>query len=262
LPGKGITPTCPGFPAGFQPTVQPGLDPNLGTGEMNVVNSLLNYKAGQQFPTSQTDAPVNPIGWDMETVPKGAAANTIVDQYDFNLASSLGTTGIGTGSFQATLCWDDPVTISNSSALTTVGSNTTFSRTTLSGGTFNPGGGTAAPLMTDLDLYLFQLTGSGSLGNPVNYSTSDIDNQEYVYATGLFAGNYALVVTNAQYGAPSATPYGLAWSTQVVPEPGTWALLSAGVAVWICGRRITRRSSRANGPEPGPGAAVRRWRAA
>jgi hypothetical protein len=230
LAGTGITPPCPGFPSGFNPNVQPGLDPNLGTGEMNVVNSLVNYRAGQNPPTNISSAFVNPIGWDMETVQSGSAANSIIDYYRFNIAAPLA------GSFQATLCWDDPVTISNSSALTTIGSNTTFSRNTLSGGTFNPGGGTLAPLMTDLDLYLFQLNPDNSLGNVVNYSTSDIDNQEYVYAKNLPAGNYELVVTNAQYAVPSVTPYALAWSTQPVPEPGTWVLLTAGLVLLIGGR--------------------------
>jgi hypothetical protein len=232
LPGKGVTPVCPGFPVGFAPNVQPGLDPNLGTGEMNVVNSLVNYQAGRGTATTITNAFVKPIGWDMETVASGFGANTIAYSYDFNLANSLGTAGLASGSFQATLCWDDPVTISNSGSLANpVGPNTTFSRLTQSG-TLNA----SAPMMTDLDLYLFQLT-DGTLGAPVTYSTSDIDNQEYVYAAGLAAGNYALVVTNAQYGTPSNTTYGLAWSTQAVPEPGTWALMSAGLAAWFCGRR-------------------------
>jgi len=234
LPGKGVTPVAPGMPAGFAPTVQPGLDPNLGTGEMNVVNSLLNYKAGQQGPTNVTGNPVNPVGWDVQTVPAGAAANTIVDKYDFSLPTGLGLYG----SFQATLAWDDVVTASNLT-LGSFGANTTFARNTASGGNYNPAAGTAAPMMTDLDLYLFQLNANGTLGPSVTYSTSDIDNEEYVYSQGLAAGNYELDITNAQYNAPSATPYGLAWSTTYVPEPGSLGLLSVGL-LGLMRRRRTR----------------------
>jgi hypothetical protein len=236
-----ITPLLAGTTAaqfgGSNPLVRPGLDPNMGTGEMNVVNSLVNYRAGQQRPTNVTGNPVNPIGWDVTTVAQGAAANTIVDKYDFSLGSGLGAYG----ALQATLCWDDPVTINNPGAGNTFGANSTFARNTASGGNYNPGGGAAAPLMTDLDLYLFQLNPNGTLGQNIDYSTSDIDNEEYVYAPGLAAGSYELDVADAQYNAPSATTYGLAWATVYVPEPGMATML--GVGLIAASLRHRRRSA-------------------
>ena len=96
--------------------------------------------------------------------------------------------------------------------------------------------------MTDLDLYLFQLNPNGTLGPSVSYSTSDIDNEEYVYSQGLASGSYELDVTDAQYNAPSATTYGLAWSTTYVPEPGSLGLLSVGLLGMM--RRRRNRSAR------------------
>jgi hypothetical protein len=59
--GAGVTPLLAGTTAaqfgGSNPTVRPGLDPQLGTGMLNVTNSLVNYAAGRQGPGL-----VNPIG--------------------------------------------------------------------------------------------------------------------------------------------------------------------------------------------------------
>src|SRR5262249_35291355 len=54
---------------GSFPKVRPGLDPQLGTGLLDVVQSLKNYSAGRQGPGI-----VNPPGWDVNTVAQGLAA--------------------------------------------------------------------------------------------------------------------------------------------------------------------------------------------
>jgi hypothetical protein len=92
--------------------------------------------------------------------------------------------------------------------------------------------------LTDLDLYLFQVNPNGSLGQNVDYSTSDIDNVEYLYDQ-LTPGRYQLDVANAQYAAPQATTYGLAWTVSV-PEPTSMALLL--VPGLLLGRRRSRRA--------------------
>jgi hypothetical protein len=176
----------------------------LGTGMLNVVGSLNNYAAGEQGPGL-----VNPVGWDSETVPTTAAANSIVDVYTFNVAVA--------GQFEATLCWDDAINNSNP------------------GGGFNGTNTFSRVNLTDLDLYLFSVNGDGSLGQNIDYSTSDIDNVEYLF-DNLAPGKYQIDIANAQYAPPSDTTYGLAWS--VVPEPSSVLLLTiGGVALMLAYRR-------------------------
>jgi hypothetical protein len=249
--GVGVTPTCPGFPAGFNPSVRPGLDEALGTGQMNVVNTLNNYAAGQQAPTNVSGNLVNPIGWDTRDVAQGTAANTIVYKYDFNIANVVNNSIGALGSFQATLCWDDIVRIINPGAGNTYANISTVSRNTASPGNLtNVGTGAStaatvgtndAPLLTDLDLYLFQRNADGSLGPNIDFSTSDIDNAEYIYAQALASGSYELDITNAQYAAPSLTTFGLAWSITYVPEPSSLGVLALGAIALTTRRRNDRR---------------------
>ena len=211
LAGKGITPLPVGTTAaqfgGSNPTVQPGLDPQLGTGLLNVVGSLRNYAAGRQGPGL-----VNPIGWDLNTVPAGSAANTIVSAYTISIPVS--------GAFSATLCWDAPVAIAGAT-----GNGSWQSTSVLTRGT-----------LTDLDLYLFAVNPDGSLGNNIDYSTSDIDNVEYL-SDYLATGKYQIDVVNAQFATPQDTTYGLAWA---VPEPPTVLLLLMGLA-GLMGTLLLRR---------------------
>ncbi len=208
LAGKGVTPLPAGTTAaqfgGSNPKVQPGLDPELGTGLLNEVGSLKNYAAGNQGPGL-----VNPIGWNINTITQGAAANTIVATYTINVPVS--------GLFNATLCWDDPVAIANPGP----------------GGTWQAASNLTRGQLTDLDLYLFQVLPGGGLGQNIDYSTSDIDNVEYLY-DALAPGTYQIDVVNAQFAAPQATTYGLAWS---VPEPTTFLLLALATPALLRRRR-------------------------
>jgi hypothetical protein len=162
---------------------------------------------------------VLPVGWDRNTVAAGTPANTITDAYTFNIP-------VG-GLFRATLCWDSPEAIANAGAGNTYQNGGTVA--TLSTFTRN--------MLTDLDLYLFSLNGDNSLGQNIDYSTSDIDNEEYLYVPNLPAGSYQIDVVNAQFATPADTTYGLAWS---VPEPTALGLLLIP-AVFGLGRRATRR---------------------
>lgn len=74
---------------------------------------------------------------------------------------------------------------------------------------------------------MFKVNGDGSLGQNVDFSTSDIDNVEYLY-DNLAPGTYQLDVADAQYAPPSDTVYGLAWTA--VPEPASMCLMALGGA--------------------------------
>jgi hypothetical protein len=217
LPGVGTTSLVSGVTAaqfgGSKPSVRPGLDPQLGTGLLNVVGSLNNYSAGHYIGGFSL---VNPTGWDLNSVNVGAAANTIVNDYSFRVTTS--------GTFSATLCWDDPVTLGNAASGNTWQATSTLTRN----------------MLTNLDLYLFSYDPfNDKLLNNIDYSTSDIDNVEYLYDS-LPAGFYQLDVVNAQYAAPQSTTYGLAWSFVPVPEPASVLLLAAGTLPALLRRRPFR----------------------
>jgi hypothetical protein len=206
--------------------IQPGLDPFLGTGQLNVINSLNNLVAGQQGP-----GPVNPTGWDLQTVPADSANGGSFKPQDVNPADNplngntkqyaygYDLTGIA-GQFQATLTWDMPVTTNGA------------------GGVWSPGaaGGAASSSLTDgtlanLDLDLFNINaGTYTLAA---FSSSNVDNVEHIYVPNLALGNYELDVVDVNN--PQATPYGLAWS---VPEPSSLCLIAILAPCLAVRRRV------------------------
>jgi len=220
-PATGGTKTLPAYFNNAVVNVQPGLDATLGTGQMNVVKSLINYAAGEQGP-----GVVNPIGWDFETAPSGKPLPVVFD-YDF----TIGAAGSG-GPFQATLTWNSAVSITANPGPNDANNKSTWQ----AGGGATPSTSfTRAPL-TDLDLYL---SSTNSLGGAINqilgYSTSIVDNDEYIYMpNGLAAGTYELDVFSPANIAAD-TPYGLAWAT--VPEPGAATILGIGLIAMALRRR-------------------------
>ncbi len=199
---------------------QSGLDPQLGTGQLNLLNSLTNYAAGEQGPGAPGAAVVLPTGWDYENVPENAAQNTMYT-YNFDY------TGAANSAFQASLAWDDQVEIANA------GAGNTFQT---SGGA-NPVSTFARDNLTDLDLYLFQVNPNGSLAE-VGWSNSDVDNLQHIYydPTSMADGDYQLDVV-APNGSNDATPYGLAWTFVSVPEPTTAVIFVAGSVGMLMRRR-------------------------
>jgi hypothetical protein len=211
--GGGMRPAIPGS-GGFTAPIQPGLDPNLGTGQLDVVRSLQNYAAGRQGP-----GVVGPIGWDFNTVANGTLANTIANRYDFSTPVQ--------GLFQATLCWDSPVTIAANP-----GPGGTWQLDGVNSTSFARGA------LTDLDLYLFALNPNGTLGANLGFSTSNVDNVEHIYLPNLLRGNYEIDVVAAA-AVTADTPYGLAWFT--VPEPGSWQLLCTGIGIGLVTSCVRRK---------------------
>jgi hypothetical protein len=192
--------TLPAYFNNVTVPLQPGLDQNVGTGELNVMASLTNQAAGEQGPGI-----VKPIGWDFETYPSGKSL-PVVFNYDFNIGANSG--------FQATLAWDSVV--ANTDASSGEGMSLWSPASVL----------VRSPSLTDLDLYLFATNGLEGpiVGAPVSFSTSIVDNVEHVYVpSNLAAGNYELDVLGPS-NVTTATPFGLAWTT--VPEPTTLCLLA------------------------------------
>jgi len=146
-----------------------GLIQNLGTGQLDMLQSLINYAAGEQGPGI-----VSPIGWDYHVVPNGASGtpNQTIYKYDFVIADAAG--------FQATLDWDSPVTLTGGASGNTLWApNATLTRGSLQ----------------DLDLYLFQTNGiGGPLTQNLDFSTSLLDNDQHIYVPLLDAGAYELDV--------------------------------------------------------------------
>jgi hypothetical protein len=211
---------------------QSGLDPQMGAGQLNLVGSLNNYAAGEQGPGAPGAANVLPLGWDYETVPANAPANTLFT-YNFTYG------GAQSGGFQATLAWDELVNIVNPAP----------------GNMFQPSGGPNPTstfntvLPADLDLYFFLVNPNGTL-QELAWSNSNVDNVEHIYdqptdafgkPTGLPAGNYQLDVVAPNGIGATAVPFGLAWST--VPEPGSLALLLLGLPIVYFGARRARRDA-------------------
>ena len=86
---------------------------------------------------------------------------------------------------QAALCWDDPVTISNSMHSVSIGSNTTFSRNTRRDQT---PASTLAPLVAVLQIVHSPLTNGIDSATWLNFSTSDnLTNQDSRRMPGLAA---------------------------------------------------------------------------
>jgi hypothetical protein len=209
---------------------QSGLDPQLGTGQLNLVNSLKNYAPGEQGPGAPGSANVSSIGWDYEVVPANSLISTM---YMYNFSIDFPCPG-----FQATLVWDDPVSITNQGSNNSWQSTSTLSRGPLAAN------GTLANF-TDLDLYLFQINADSTM-TELGWSTSNVDNVQHVYpvdAAGnslvLAAGNYQLDVVAANPVGDADVPYGLAWGFVAVPEPASAGMLGiCFIALFARRRRV------------------------
>jgi hypothetical protein len=204
-------------PQGWTNTPTAPLDPRYGAGIVNVYNSYMNLKAGEDSSSGATSGPVGSIntgailpdeGWDLASITTAGAAGTYTTEsnhYLFDLTAATAP------DFQltCTLTWWRQV---NQTAI------------------------------NNLDLYLFDAT----TGATIALSDSTVDNVQELYPMqngeplDLAPGEYDIVV--AKNGgssindggtvlSPSET-YALAFDFAPVPEPSaSWLLLPACAAL-------------------------------
>ena len=196
-------------PAGWSHTTTVPLDPRYGAGILNVYNSDVQLRGGQQAPTVSTSTSLGgphvppagtignvpaPAAWDFNTITSGAATDQI-NHYFFNLAGGAPYTLTGT------LTW-----------------NRQLGQTDIN----------------NLDLYLYDAT-SGLL---VDQSISGVDNVEHLYTQGVLPGRYDLEVLKHGGAVGSAgnvsdtETYALAYSFAAVPEPaGALVVVVLGLGI-------------------------------
>ena len=197
-------------PAGWSHTATAPLDPQYGSGVLNVFNSYQQLAGGMHtFITSSNTAtlggphapptgvsgnePSN-IGWDFATLTSGTLTDA-VNHYFFNVSTQSTLT--------ATLDWERQD-----------GQST----------------------INDLDLFVYDAT-SGSL---VDQSISVVDNVEHLYDVNLPAGRYDVEVL--KHGASTisdAETYALAYNFVATPEPGTGLMVLCGATGLLRRRRRT-----------------------
>ncbi len=196
-----------GKPAGWSHTDTQPLDPVYGAGMLNVCQSWLELKSGQQTASSSSGAnsalqpPPSLLlssGWDLGSLPGGNTTN-----HYFFTAPATGAAG---DTLTATIDWNVTEWDRNDNAI------------------FN-----------SLDLALYDVT--TNTPSLVSISDSTIDNLQQLYVTGLVPNDtYDLRVYQASSPVGGGTTYGLAYSVSpasatAVPEPAALAL----VAVGLCG---------------------------
>jgi hypothetical protein len=192
---------------GFVP-LQVGIDPFLGTGQLDVAASGNNYRAGEWNP-----GVVPNIGWDIHQV-----TSLNINSYVFP--------ALGFEHFSATLAWDRFVALENHAGDPDIWDDLadTFVATPLS----------------DLDLALYFL--DPILGAQlIEFSTSDIDSVEHIFTPLNAPGLYRLDVLNQSIRDED---YGLAWRLldrdpdyynliskyrAAVPEPATTGMILVAV---------------------------------
>jgi hypothetical protein len=205
-------------PSGWTHTATAPLDPQYGAGMVDVYESWLELKAGNQTvsasaPSNQLQSPVNlrlSSGWDLGSLPNGSTTN----HYFFTSPQ----TGAASDTFTATLDWN-----------------------------VSQWDGAGNAVMNNLDLALYDTT--TNTPSLVSISDSMVDNVQQVYAAGLAPGHtYDLrVYDSAARVGGGAETYGLAFSAgasvSLVPEPSALVLLAAAVACCLAG--LMRRRKKA-----------------
>jgi hypothetical protein len=201
----GATKDEPEFAGTWSRTQTQPLDPRFGAGELNIDASHRILTAGRQ-PASPT-ATVARTGWDRNAIGPPVGPRT----YFFDVP-----TGDRVTLLSAVLTW-----------------NRAF-----------PAGTLASESLADLNLTLHRASGFTLVGDPLDSSTSTVDNVEHVYATtGLDAGRYAFVVDMT---GTTPADYALAWQVQTAPVPEPAAGLAVA-AVGVATLRLRRRLAPGSG---------------
>jgi len=176
------------FP-GWSHTDTAPLDATFGAGELNIANSYFIMMGGKQAASPLT--PASPVGWDYQDISLGSTV-------EYRLELGL------PGTFQAALTWLNlPIPTDDYD---------TYDQN-----------------LANLNLFLYQLDEDDNR-LLVAQSIAPDGNIEFLKLSSLAEGSYLLSVeylSNAVGDQLNELPYALAWRTETIPEPSTWALLLA-----------------------------------
>ena len=227
--------------AGANQPIYIGWDSDLGTGLLDVSESLREYNAGQFAP-----GPVPLTGWDLNEVGTGGPGLTS-QWYDLNEGVE------GLKSIRATLSWNRLINLSdqiradfnteewNTEDLNGDGILQPAEDVNNNGMTEQETFSTFA--LNDLDLEIWNQT----LGSRTFFSSSDMDSIEHVdwlVPIGMRHDDFAIRVLRFNQFGSADDRYGLAWTT-AVPEPGTLVLMALGGGLaMLWGRRRANRAAR------------------
>ncbi len=187
-------------------TIQ-SLDPVVGAGLMNLDKAIDVYYLGTRELTLDGGGQISENGWDARSIGIGESFDYIFSS-SFNQAVSL----------SVALNWFSVREFDN---MTNEASDLAFS---------------------NLDLEVWSVDSSGQFVSKVGDSMSVYNNTEMLRFDWLNAGRYGLRVNfeDMVFDTTSAVAseyYGLAWSTTVVPEPGTAMMAVCGALMLTMRRR-------------------------
>ncbi|MEY5012847.1 MAG: hypothetical protein RLY69_562 [Verrucomicrobiota bacterium] len=183
------------------------LDPVTGAGLMNLEKAIDVYYLGTRELALDGGGSISQNGWDAATIGIGQSFDYVFSS-SFNQAVSL----------SVALNWFSVREFDN---LTSTGSDLAFS---------------------NLDLEVWSVDGSGQFVSKIGESISTYNNTEMLRFDWLNAGRYGLRVSFDETvfdatGTVNSEYFGLAWSTTLVPEPGSSLLALSGSLMFVLRRR-------------------------
>ena len=183
------------------------LDPVTGAGLMNLEKAIDVYYLGTRELALDGGGSISQNGWDAATIGIGQSFDYVFSS-SFNQAVSL----------SVALNWFSVREFDN---LTSTGSDLAFS---------------------NLDLEVWSVDGGGQFVSKIGESISTYNNTEMLRFDWLNAGRYGLRVSFDETvfdttGTVNSEYFGLAWSTTLVPEPGSSLLALSGSLMFVLRRR-------------------------
>lgn len=191
------------------------LDWVQGAGMLDLNKAFDQYLTGTRDVAGTGGGAISTIGWDYGVITKSTEPG-VTSHNDYPIQFTLQ----GTAILNVTLTWfrnfADPVFTDNADP--------------------------ALQTLTTEDLgfaNLFLEIWDANFTHLYARSETIYNNVQQLHYTLSLDGDYGLRVTYADqmYGDPVPEAYGLAWDVEVVPEPGTFALLGVGAAVFLTVRR-------------------------